>query len=73
MVVDDWSPHLPTYVDPHLSLLCPENQQVHSDELDEEGDNNQYLGGITCKIDLLSNSLYARLFPINCMHWQNKQ
>lgn len=44
-MVDVWSPHLPTYVDPHLSILSTENPS-HGDEDDEE-ETDQYLGGNT--------------------------
>lgn len=43
-VVDEWSPHLPTYVDPQLSILSTDSHPAHGDE-EEEDDTEQYLGG----------------------------
>ncbi|XP_052817918.1 WD repeat-containing protein 7-like isoform X2 [Mya arenaria] len=44
-VVDEWSPHLPTYVDPAFSILNPEAQgQSHGEDMEEEADSEQYLG-----------------------------
>lgn len=37
-IVDEWSPFLPTYVDPHLSLMNAESQKVDDEEEDEEDD-----------------------------------
>lgn len=47
-VVDDWSPYLPSYVDPAMSLLA-EHQQTqgsHTDQQDDDIDEeDQILGG----------------------------
>ena len=43
-VVDDWSPFLPTYVDPQLSILSTDSHPGHGEEEDED-DTEQYLGG----------------------------
>ena len=52
-VVDDWSPYLPSYVDPAMSLLA-EHQQTqgsHSDHQDDDIDEeDQILGGMYAKV-----------------------
>lgn len=37
-VVDEWAPHLPTYVDPSVSLM---NENFHKGEGDEEEDDEE--------------------------------
>ena len=53
-VVDDWSPFLPSYVDPALSLLEASSQQhTDHDEASEQDDDDddQILGG-ECGLDM---------------------
>lgn len=40
-VIDEWSPYLPTYVDPALSILAESNKE----EDEEEEEEDQLLGG----------------------------
>ena len=51
--MDDWSPYLPSYVDPAMSLLA-EHQQTqgsHSDHQDDDIDEeDQILGGVYVKV-----------------------
>ena len=46
-VVDDWSPFLPSYVDPALSLLeaASAQQAEHDDPEPDDDDDDQILGG----------------------------
>ena len=61
-VVDDWSPYLPSYVDPAMSLLA-EHQQTqgsHSDHQDDDADEeDQILGG---EPKLLRNLSWVAIF-----------
>jgi len=46
--VEEWSPHLPTYVDPQFSILTPEPHGGgggQAEEGEDEGETEQYLGG----------------------------
>ncbi|XP_053401409.1 WD repeat-containing protein 7-like isoform X1 [Mercenaria mercenaria] len=43
-VVDDWSPFLPTYVDPQLSILSTDSHPAHGEDEDED-DTEHYLVG----------------------------
>ena len=44
VIVDEWSPYLPTYVDPNLSLMNAEIQK--GDDDDDEDDDDPMLTGI---------------------------
>lgn len=37
-IVDEWSPYLPTYVDPNLSLMNAEQQKTEDDDEEEDDD-----------------------------------
>ena len=44
-VVDEWSPFLPTYVDPHLSILSTDTATSSNHDDEEDDDFEQVLAG----------------------------
>ena len=49
LIVDEWSPYLPSYVDPSISLLTDQqgaaSSSIHQPDHDEDEDEEQMLGG----------------------------
>lgn len=64
-ILDQWSPFLPTYVDPQLSLMNAETLQKNEDGDDDEDEEDPMINGLFTTVHrVIFGPCYFHLFTL---------